>query len=588
MEVDPRHYHQAVEDFRRARRQASLQQTLARLRGESSKLLGYDDIRKQLKVTGIAERGIREIPVSAIVGSVGRSGDFTRDFMPANDSDEMRWANVKAAFLGLTGVPPIEVYQIGDAYFVKDGNHRVSVARQLDMPTIEAYVTEVQTRVPLSPEDDPEEIILKARYANFLEKTNLDKVRPEADLQMTWPGYYSLLLEHIDVHRYFMGREWQREVPYEEAVGHWYDEVYLPTVALLYERGVFHDFPERTEADLYALLADYRRELGEQLGWEMDVETAVSTLADEKGEQGDSVLSRVGGAIAGAVVPAGLEPGPKPGIWREERLEPFVPDTIFKDILVAVGGEESHWRALTHGIAMAVRANGRLLGLFVAKPDESLTEAEKGQQDERLAAIRAEFDRRCAEAGLAHEFAVDWDESAADAILRRSVWADLVVFANSHPPQDKAADRLRSGLTPLLQRCSRPLLAVPPGAGSALDRMLLAYDGSPKAEEGLFIAAYRAMKYGTSLVVLVVADNRVPADTANAARAYLEKHGVEAEVIVRESDNAGDEILDVAQAYGCNMLIMGGFGRRPFWRIVVGSLVDRMLREFPQPILISR
>lgn len=577
-------YSSALADFERARRQAALQQTLARLRGESVDLLKYDEVRRQLKVTGISERGIQDIRLDAIVGSVGRSGDYTRDFMPIQNSDEDRWARVKTAFLSMTGVPPIEVYQIGDAYFVKDGNHRVSVARQLGNKAIEAYVTEVRTRVPLSADDDPEEIILKERYANFLEQTNFDNLRPEADLQMTWTGYYFLLLEEIEVHRYFMGLNQQREIPYAEAVTSWYDEVYLPVLALLYERGLFQQFPGRTEADLYALLADYRRELGEQLGWEMDAETAVARLTENKGERSESMVTRV----VDAVMPDELEPGPKPGIWREERLEPIAPTSIFKDLLVALGGEDIHWQALEHALIIAKHSQGRLLGLYVAQHQEELTPEEQLAQGGLIDAIRNEFNRRCEEANVRHEFAVDWG-APAEAILRRSVWADLVVFSMSHPPGDKAVARLRSGLTPLLQSCSRPLLAIPITANSAMDRMLLAYDGSPKSEEGLFIATYRAVKYRFPLVVLVASNDRVAADTGDKARNYLEKHGVQNyEIIVKQSDNTGDLILETAQVHHCNMLIMGGFGKRPFWRIVLGSLVDQMLREFPHPILISR
>jgi nucleotide-binding universal stress UspA family protein len=229
-----------------------------------------------------------------------------------------------------------------------------------------------------------------------------------------------------------------------------------------------------------------------------------------------------------------------------------------------------------------------LLGLYVAEPQESLTPEEQLAQGRLIDAIKSEFEQRCEAAEVRHEFAVDWGKPS-EAILRRSVWADLVVFSMTHPPGNKAVARLRSGLTPLLQSCSRPLLAVPPTADSLMDRMLLAYDGSPKSEEGLFIATYRAVKYDFPLVVLVASNDRVALDTGDKAREYLEKHGVkDFEVIVKVSHNAGDLILETAKKYDSNILIMGGFGRRPFWRIVLGSLVDRMLREFPQPILISR
>src|SRR5690606_41196661 len=111
-----------------------------------------------------------------------------------------------------------------------DGNHRVSVARSMGATHIQAYVTEVRTRVPLTPDIKPDDLIIKAEYADFLEKTRLDELRPEANLQVTVPGKYEILLEHIAVHRYFMGIDFDREIPYKEAVAHWYDEVYMPLV----------------------------------------------------------------------------------------------------------------------------------------------------------------------------------------------------------------------------------------------------------------------------------------------------------------------------------------------------------------------
>ena len=143
-------------------------------------MLAYDYVSQQLRGTGTIDRGLQEIPLDAIVGSVGRYDDFTRDFLPKKDSIQDRWAGVKAAILNMTGMTPISVYQIGEGYFVRDGNHRVSVARQLGTPTITALVTEVKTRVPLAIDDDLDEVKCKARYAEFLEVTKLDELRPEA------------------------------------------------------------------------------------------------------------------------------------------------------------------------------------------------------------------------------------------------------------------------------------------------------------------------------------------------------------------------------------------------------------------------
>src|SRR5690606_27324682 len=248
--MDLTRFGSAIEDFYRARRQAALEEILAFFTGASLDLLSYEEIRRQFPIQGHIDRGLQEIPLSAIVGSVGRYRDFTRTFLPRHTGDASRWAQVKVAQV-TQGVPPISVYQIGEVYFVRDGNHRVSVAQQMGSKTIEAYVTEVKTPVPLEPDDQLDDLILQAEYADCLAQTGLDQARPQANLSLTSPGRYPLFLEHIEVHRYFMGLEQHREIPYPEAVSHWYDAVYLPVVRLMKEHGLLDDFPDRTEADLY-------------------------------------------------------------------------------------------------------------------------------------------------------------------------------------------------------------------------------------------------------------------------------------------------------------------------------------------------
>ncbi|MBP7998564.1 MAG: hypothetical protein KA314_09585 [Chloroflexi bacterium] len=268
----------AVEDFHRARRQVALEKILGYFTSESLDLLSYEEVRRHLRPSGQIERGLQEIPLVAIVGSVGRYRDFTRTFLPRHDADAMRWAQVKVAHL-TQGVPPITVYQIGGVYFVQDGNHRVSVARQMGNNTIEAYVTELKTAVPLGPDVQPDDLILKAEYADFLATTRLDVSRPQADLSLTSPGRYPLILEHIAVHRYFMGLEQQRDITYEEAVSHWYDFVYLPVVQLMEEYGLLQDFPARTEADLYVWLAQHRAEIEAEWDEIVQPDMAVAHLA---------------------------------------------------------------------------------------------------------------------------------------------------------------------------------------------------------------------------------------------------------------------------------------------------------------------
>src|SRR5215216_5901232 len=125
-------YHLAVQDFQSAHLRGKLQGVLARITGRSNELLSYEEIAEKLKLRGRSDKGVSMIPVDAIVGSVGRYTDFTRTFLPRHMGDRQRWANVKAATLDPVGpgMPPIDVYKVSDVYFVLDGNHRVSIARQ--------------------------------------------------------------------------------------------------------------------------------------------------------------------------------------------------------------------------------------------------------------------------------------------------------------------------------------------------------------------------------------------------------------------------------------------------------------------------
>ena len=572
-------YYLAVRDFRRARRQAATEQVMALLTGRSAALLSYDQVREKLKARTGRTVGLKDIPLDAIVGSVGRYADFTRSFLPRQDSDEQRWARVRLAVTDLEGVPPIDVYQIGDVYFVRDGNHRVSVACQFGATHMQAYVTEIQTRVPLTPDIQPDGLILKAEYADFLEQTGLDQVRPQANLTLTVPGQYRRLVEHIEVHRYFMGLDEKREVSYAEAVGHWYDEVYLPAVEVIRNQGLLRDFPGRTETDIYLWLAEHRTELQDSLGWSIEPVAAAADLASRFSPRPQRVVARVGERVLDAVTPEELEAGPSPGTWREERVLPRRDDRLFVEILVPIGHEPGSWYALDQALEIARREGARLRGLHVVRSTEEA-------QSEETLAIAAEFDRRCEEAGIPGKLAIQ-EGKVARTICQRARWTDLVVVRLAHPPAPQVLTRLSSGFRTLVRRCARPVLAVP-GPPSPLTRALLAYDGSPKAKEALFVAAYMASQWQLSLVVTCVPDDTTSSPPGLAqAQAYLESRGVEA-TYIRGQGPVVDAVLSAAEEHKCDLLLMGGYGHTPVVEIVLGSSVDQVLRESRQPVLICR
>ncbi|MCI0395495.1 MAG: universal stress protein [Chloroflexi bacterium] len=575
-------FYGAVSDFRRARQRAALQEILARLTGRSTELLSYEDVRQKVRASGVISRSLKEIPLDAIVGSVGRYHDFTRSFLPRQDSDEERWARVKVALHDATGLPPIEVYQIGDAYFVHDGHHRVSVARELGVDTVQAYVTQIRSKVPLSPEDRPEDLIIKAEYAEFLEQTQLDESRPEADLRVTEPGQYQELLEHIEVHRHYMGIEQQREIPYEEAVAHWYDTVYRPVVEMIREQGILRDFPERAETDLYLWIAEHRAGIEEELEWEIPYDKAAADLAGQFSSRLSRVISRLGEKILEVVVPDELEPGPTPGEWRRERQRHRRTDGgdhLFNDILVPVSGEEVGWYALEQAIAMARREEARLYGLHVLPAEERKAAPE-------VQKVRDRFKWRCGEVGAPGDLVFDVGP-VPKVVCERARWTDLVVMNLSYPPGSQPLARLGSGFRTVLRRCPRPVLATP-GKAADFEQALLAYDGSPKAREALFVAAYLAGRWQMPLVVVTVwekGDGQPPALVE--AQEYLAGHGVEARYISAAGPTA-EAILTTAEAYGCDWLIMGGYGANPVVEVVLGSVVEKVLQESERPVLICQ
>jgi nucleotide-binding universal stress UspA family protein len=554
-----------------------LEALLARLTGKSVDLLCYEDVRGKLDGTRTPRRELREIELDRIVGSVGRCTDFTRSFLPRQDSDARRWARTELKMGDLAGLPPIEVYELGGVYFVHEGHHRVSVARQSGGTHLQAYVTKVEARVSLPPDAEPEDVIVQAEYNEFLERTRLDELRPESDLSVSVPGQYRKLLEHIEVHRYFMGLDEDRFIPYEEAVPHWYDHVYVPVADVIRAQGILQDFPERTEADLYLWVAEYRNELREKLGWDVDTATAAGDLAEQFGDERQPFLTRLGEVLRRTVVPRELGGGPPPGAWREERLAGRREERLFRDVLVVIDGRASGWRALQQVRVLSQFEHVRAHGLYVVLA---------GADPEDGGAVNQAFTKRLERMGLAGELTIRSGQVASEvADLAR--WTDLVVLGLDSAPDGEGSAKVSSGVRSIISRSPRPLLLVTVDP-SPLDRAVLAYDGSPKAEEALFVAAYVAGRWGVELTVVTARELGGPQpETLKRACDYLDRHGVEAVAVAAKGPPA-EAIMRNVESAQAGLIIMGGYGFSPVLEIVLGSTVDRVLREGSVPVLVCR
>lgn len=191
---------------------------------------------------------------------MGRYQDFTRAFSPRKDHLQDRWWLIDR-LVTTSGLPPIELYKVGQIYFVRDGNHRVSVARQRNMSTIEAYVCEFETHAPLEPDTDIDALLREAAHAAFLERTNLDHLCPDLRIKLTQPDGYQDLLHQIEAYQGILSTIDEREVPFDEAVELWCEMRYSPIVEIIRQRDVLQEFPGRTEADLYVWLCCHQEEL---------------------------------------------------------------------------------------------------------------------------------------------------------------------------------------------------------------------------------------------------------------------------------------------------------------------------------------
>lgn len=251
-------------------------------RGEPSLLLPFDWVKDQVRIKGWRYRGLEEVELEKIVGSVNRYRDFDRAFLPRGRPDERLKHLERAAQRGEV-FPPVKLYKLGEAYFVIDGHHRVAAARRQGGKYIDAEVFEFIPDVPIYPTDTEKDLLLKAEYSGFLRHTRLDELRPGQEILLSELGGYRKLLEHIDVHRYFLGLEEKRDIPYEEAVASWYDRVYTPIVEAIRRTGILQQFPGRTEADLYVWLSEHIYYLAEETGRAPDLEKAALELAEMLG-----------------------------------------------------------------------------------------------------------------------------------------------------------------------------------------------------------------------------------------------------------------------------------------------------------------
>ena len=259
----------AKEDFNRARLRELFGRALGVLRNESNQLLSLKEVKALLRPHSESYRGLQTVPIDRIVGSEGRYLDFNRIFLPKHEHLRGRWTRVDLAHYQQVQLPPVTLYEIGGVYFVRDGNHRVSVARTQGGEFIDAEVISLKSRLPLKPGMSRQELksaVIELEKKEFFRQTHLDRLRSGLEMEFTDTGRYDEVLRHIHGHKYFINQSTPYEIPFREAMLSWYDRVYEPLVSLVLSEGILTHFPGREAADLYMWIVGHWDELKKKYG----------------------------------------------------------------------------------------------------------------------------------------------------------------------------------------------------------------------------------------------------------------------------------------------------------------------------------
>ncbi len=271
-------------DFSRARNKAFINELQHFLNPDETKMISFNQVKKFLKPQNETYIGMRTIPISKIVGSEGRYKDFDNQFLPKNSFMKERWEHVDEAVIKEIVLPPISVYELGGLYFVRDGNHRVSVAKSKGVEFIDADIVSLQTEIRLYPVRTLAGMIKQIvawEKKNFYFETSFGDITDCWVLDFSTPGQYDIIYQHILTHKYFINQGKPEEISMEDAITSWYKTVYMPVIRTIEKHRIKKYVKGTTESDLYVWIITFWDELKHKLGDEIPLDSLVSDLKDE-------------------------------------------------------------------------------------------------------------------------------------------------------------------------------------------------------------------------------------------------------------------------------------------------------------------
>ena len=268
---------QAQEDFSKARNKAWINEMQHVMHPDKKRLLSFNDVKKILKPKNEVYIGLKTVPIKKIVGSEGRYNDFDNRFLPRSNELKQRWVNVDQAHLSDIVLPPIQLYELGGLYFVRDGNHRVSVAKTQGVEFIDAEVISLQSEVQLPPDvrlDTLLAAVIRYEKRVFYNETHFGDLTDYWDLDFTEAGRYDVIYNHILVHKYYINEQQHTEIDFSDALISWFQTVYLPVIAVIDKYKLLSNFKDRTKSDIYVWIVKHWDRLKQKNGNDFSLDDA--------------------------------------------------------------------------------------------------------------------------------------------------------------------------------------------------------------------------------------------------------------------------------------------------------------------------
>ncbi len=274
-------------DFNRVRFKENFHKLRNILTPDKQELLSLEYVKYLLKPKKETYRGMKAVPISLIVGSEGRYRDFNSTFLPKHEHIRNRWENVDRAHIKDVVLPPIKLYEIGTVYFVRDGNHRVSVARAQGVDFIDAEIISLESEINLRPgmtKDDLKKIIIAYEKERFFEKTNIEDIIPRENLDFTATGRFVEIIRHIEGHKKELENDLKRKIDFKNAARSWYNTIFIPITDIYREKKQLARFKGRTKADLYVWIVKHWNELKKRYGSDFSAEKAAIDYSTRYGK----------------------------------------------------------------------------------------------------------------------------------------------------------------------------------------------------------------------------------------------------------------------------------------------------------------